>query len=274
MLFILVPLSLIGVGLVLAGRLVYKKIPDDMAEWDAAVAREDFGPTFYQRAVAAASARSKRALLAASTKLVRRLKITSLKTDNFFGKLLQEIKVHKENIDIIPPSEQPTGASDAPVRQFQGGVTLVDDKSRGGRQADIIKKMSVAVAPAISAPYKAEPLRGFVPYKAELLRDFAAKEQQLINQLAYNPKDVSSYKRLGWLYMENNKPMDARQAFKMAIKLGSKDRMIMAKLLEVGGVLHKEGAGAVVRHETVKVKDSRDSKDSNPVAKKSKIKKV
>ncbi|MBI4119100.1 MAG: tetratricopeptide repeat protein, partial [Parcubacteria group bacterium] len=54
----------------------------------------------------------------------------------------------------------------------------------------------------------------------------------------------SAYKHLGWLYLENNKPMEARQAFKMAIKLGSRDKMIMAKLLEVGGVLHKEGTAS------------------------------
>ncbi len=216
--FILIPSLLIVAGVALAARVVYKKIPQDLIVWNETVAKEDFGPTFYERALTSASLKFKKTALSLSTKLVYRLKITSLKTDNFFTGLLKEIKVHKSNMEAEAPLEVATEQSKkeiSPVKApfFKVELTSVEDNS--------IKKE--------------EPT-------AESRTSFASQEQQLMNQLAYNPKDVSAYKRLGWLYLENNKPMEARQAFKMSVKLGSKDKVIISKLLEMGGVVHKEGS--------------------------------
>lgn len=205
----------------MAARVVYKKIPGDRVSWDEAVAREDFGPTFYQKALAAVSLKTKQSFLSASTKFVYKLKITSLKTDNFFSRLLKEMKEHKSSVDEtvsqldLPPESSPQ------QNKFRVQITSVEEK----RPASII-----------STPVQPQEIA-----ESGVRSSFEAQEHQLINQLAYNPKDVAAYKHLGWLYMENNKPIEARQAFKMAIKLGSRDKIIMAKLLEVGGVLHKEG---------------------------------
>lgn len=223
--FILIPSLLIAAGVALAARVVYKKIPGDQGEWDKTVAAEDFGPTFYQKALAAASLKTKQAVLSASTKLVYKLKITSLKSDNFFNQILKEMRKQKSDIDDAPESAAVSESSLSKNNQFRVQVTSVEE-----RPPAAAKTPTAEVKPEEPAP--------------EERSSFAAQEHQLINQLAYNPKDVSAYKHLGWLYMENNKPIEARQAFKMAIKLGSRDKIIMAKLLEVGGVLHKEGTAS------------------------------
>lgn len=210
MIFILIPSLLIAAGVVLAGRVIYKKIPRDIEEWNKVVAKEDFGPTFYEKAWMTVALKSKEAVLSISTKLVYRLKITSLKTDNFFSRLLKDIKLHKsgmgEEIKKSPFKIQLTSLADTDESDFEPNID-------SGRP------------------------------ETEVKVSFAKQENQLINQLAYNPKDVSAYKRLGWLYLENNRPIEARQALKMAVKLGSKDKMVVTKLLEVGGVVHKEGVG-------------------------------
>ena len=219
MLFILIPLSLVGLGVVLAGRVVYRKIPKDINAWNEAVAKEDFGPTFYERALAVVSLKSKKTALNLSTKLVYKMKITSLKTDNFFNRLLNDIRHHKSSmatneVTIEPAQIAPNSTDNIKKAVFKTELTSVEEDSLD------LEEMA-----------------------AESKTSFVKQEQQLINQLAYNPKDVSAYKRLGWLYLENNKPMEARQAFKMSVKLGSKDKVVISKLLEMGGTVHKEGNG-------------------------------
>ena len=238
--FILIPSLLVLTGVALAARVVYKKIPKDLTEWNKTVAGEDFGPTFYQNALAAFSLKAQQAVLGFSTKFVYRLKITSLKTDNFFSHVLKEMRKQKSDIDITPELAASRESSSLESNQFEVKTTPIEERK------------SVVKIPVLEV--------GREEIFNEERTSFAAQEHQFINQLAYNPKDVSAYKHLGWLYLENNKPIEARQAFKMAIKLGSRDKMIMAKLLEVGGVLHKEGtvvarkqpAGVPVRTVTLK----------------------
>ena len=270
--FILIPSLIVITSVALAGRVIYKKIPTDVAEWNNAVAKEDFGPTFYQKALAVVSAKSKKAILSSSTKLVYKLKITSLKTDNFFTRLLNEIKTHKNDFEVKNEGVATDSGYKPPVVEtfkvpepFRVEITPVKDPMVNIEESDVIANPTTAESKS---------------FLKEERSSFAVQEQQFINQLAYNSKDVSAYKRLGWLYMENNKPIEARQAFKMAIKLGSKDKMIMAKLLEVGGVLHKEGTAShsivphqenVLTSQSIKAKEPRHSKTK---IKKLKVKKV
>ncbi|MBI2052409.1 MAG: hypothetical protein HYT38_01880 [Candidatus Sungbacteria bacterium] len=217
----MIPSLLVLTGVALAARVVYRKIPKDLTEWNNTVAGEDFGPTFYQNAFSAFSLKARQAVLGFSTKFVYKLKITSLKTDNFFNHILKEMRKQKSDIDTAPELAANREPSSLKSNRFEVETIPIEEK-----------KPTMKIPVLETAPEKT---------LNEERSSFAAQEHQFINQLAYNPKDVSAYKHLGWLYLENNKPMEARQAFKMAIKLGSRDKMIMAKLLEVGGVLHKEG---------------------------------
>ncbi len=228
--FVIIPSLLTLAGVFLAGRVVYKKIPKEISELDNAIVGLDLEPAFYEKALASFSLKSKQVALRASTKLVYKLKITSLKTDNFFSRLLNEIKDHKTNI-------QESVAT--PVAERKEEATLEDRTFK-------VQLTSVADEEGIVSIRKPEPPFGVRKEELKMevpLSSFEKQEEQLISQLSYNAKDVSAYKRLGWLYLENNKPIEARQAFKTAVKLGSKDKVIVTKLLEMGGVVHKEGTG-------------------------------
>lgn len=232
-----------------AGRTVYRKMPRDKAEWDEAVSRENFGPTFYQKALASAGVKSKEALLSVSTKLIYKLKITSLKSDNFLSKILQKIRHHKVRDDLAVESKIAVPAarlSAEPKADFSTSSVLTAGEN--GRPAEEVLSVSATSD------------------------SFSSEEQQYIDRLAYNPKDVSVYKKLGWLYLENNLPIQARQAFKMAVKLGSKDRLVMAKLLEIGGVLHKEGEGEYNPSEAVASSAGKTVADKTKKAKPRKLK--
>lgn len=226
MLFVLIPLSLLAVGLVAAGRIIYRKIPRDLERWNAQLAQQDFGPTFYQKSWAVLAQESKKFFINTSTKAVHRLKIATLKTDNFFGKLLQEMRQRRQRIheNVAVPDRNESVIADGPISESVP------------KTEPISLRLSHVAENGFSGG--AKPAVEFASKEASA---FAAKERQYISQLAYNPKDVAVYKKLGWLYLENTQPFQARQAFKMAVKLGSKDKNVITKLLEMGGVVHKEG---------------------------------
>mgnify|MGYP001600784470 FL=1 len=243
MLFVLVPISLLLVGLAAAGKIIYRKIPRDLESWNAHLAQEDFGPTFYQKHWAVLVQESKKFFINTSTKTVHRLKIVTLKTDNFFGKLLQEMRHHRQRIHQDAAVKSAEAELRAPVlRQPDALGSALSD------QDNIVPKTSLTAERTIRlADGKSIGVTGPAGViQSKPLSDFAAREQQYINQLAYNPKDVAVYKKLGWLYLENTQPFQARQAFKMAVKLGSKDKNVITKLLEMGGVVHKEGPAAEI----------------------------
>ena len=259
MLFILVPISIALAGVALAGRVVYKNMPKDLPEWDAAIKDQNFGPTFYQKALAAASVKSRQAVLGLSTKLVYKLKITSLKSDNLLTKVLNQIREHKANTKVEIIAE--------PVLTEINTINTFESKT----------VESFKVVPINEEEIDSKEEKG--SEMADQPTSFSGQEQQYINQLAYNPKDVSVYKKLGWLYLENNMPIQARQSFKMAIKLGSKDKIIMTKMLEMGGVLHKEGRAEYNPPEAVnkmpaKIVVSKTSLASSVAVKKTKITKT
>jgi hypothetical protein len=259
MLYIIIPLAITVAGLMFAGRIIYKKIPKDTEFFDNEVSKEDFGPTFYQKALAQFSVKSKEAAIKTSTKLIYKLKITSLKTDNFFSKLLQEMKSHKENMKPAVFDFKVEKEDQIPEKKVDFKISAIVGDSPKEMTADFSESEKFPESPKTQ---------------------FEVQEQQLINQLAYNPKDVSAYKKLGWLYMENNKPVQARQSFKMAVKLGSKDKVLITKLLEIGGVVHKEGTGHHVQNvqtESVLNKvhpaKQKEVKEHKPKTRKLKVKK-
>lgn len=257
MLFILVPAAIMISGLAMAARVIYRKMPRDLEEWNAQLAQQDFGPTFYQKYWAVLEQESKKFFINTSTKAVHRLKIATLKTDNFFGKLLQEMRQRRQRIheDAVVPDRNELVIADGPISE---SVPKTEPISL--RLSQIAENgFSGGAKPVVEVASKESSA-------------FAAKERQYISQLAYNPKDVAVYKKLGWLYLENTQPFQARQAFKMAVKLGSKDKNVITKLLEMGGVVHKEGSApsAVL---TVEAEDTAGKVSTTKVKSKSKIQK-
>lgn len=229
--FILFPLLLIVASLTAIGSIIYRKIPRDLTQWNEALSQENFGPTFYQKALAKTSFKSQQIFLSFSTKFFHKVRLASLKTDNFSGKLLQKIHAYKK--EFQQENNQPqeiialTEAKDEAIKKVEDSFKERFQNSTNEDEGIVkIKKIVVVRQPA-----EAKALPEKQPQKIE--RPFEFKEQQLINQLTYNPKDVSIYKKLGWLYLNANKSHQAKQAFQTAIKLGSRDRIILAKLAEM-----------------------------------------
>lgn len=73
-----------------------------------------------------------------------------------------------------------------------------------------------------------------VPFDLAL---FHQKEEQLLLQITKNPKNPSSYKRLGKVYLQLDNWQDARQCFEHAIKLGARDPELQQLLAQT----HKGG---------------------------------
>ena len=73
--FILIPSLIAVLGVALAGKEKKKKIPKEISELDNAISNTEFGPAFYEKALASFSLKSKHTALNLSTKLVYKLKI-------------------------------------------------------------------------------------------------------------------------------------------------------------------------------------------------------
>lgn len=67
------------------------------------------------------------------------------------------------------------------------------------------------------------------------------KEHLLLERIVQDPKNPSSYKRLGKVYLQMKKKVDARQCFEYALKLGARDPEVRALLSQM------EHAGMMVR---------------------------
>ncbi len=228
--FILIP-SLIAVASIWAvARIVNRRIPNESKEveaWQAEVANSSFGSTFYEKFLAVAEKKTKEVALNVSTKMLYRLKIGTLKTDNFFAKMIQKTKHHRQNAQALTEAKENQDAYDRSVTPVMA--------TQESKVEDVIESEIISVKPA------KEEMDFHKSEETSPKDSFEFLEQQFINQLAYNPRDVSIYKKLGWLYLENDHHIQARQSFKTALKLGSKDKMVMAKLLEMGGTIHKDG---------------------------------
>lgn len=66
-----------------------------------------------------------------------------------------------------------------------------------------------------------------------MLKEPTEEEKKWIEIIAKSPKNVTAYKELGMLYYRQYNLKDAKECFKMAIKLGSKDKKIREILKEI-----------------------------------------
>ena len=66
-----------------------------------------------------------------------------------------------------------------------------------------------------------------------MLEEPTQEEKKWIEMIAKNPKNITAYKELGMLYYKQYNLKDAKECFKTAIKLGSKDKKIKEILKEI-----------------------------------------
>ena len=67
----------------------------------------------------------------------------------------------------------------------------------------------------------------------ELAAEDRAKEEALIHRIAENPKDNEAYRELGDYYMSIGNIKDAKDSFKMVLKLRPRDLKAKSSLREI-----------------------------------------
>jgi cytochrome c-type biogenesis protein CcmH/NrfG len=73
---------------------------------------------------------------------------------------------------------------------------------------------------------------------------FLEEERQLIEQLAQNPNDVETYRRLGNLYVVAGNVRDARAAFTEVLRIAPEDEGALRRLQETEEAVQKEAGGS------------------------------
>jgi tetratricopeptide (TPR) repeat protein len=95
--------------------------------------------------------------------------------------------------------------------------------------------------PELGTEATLKPLGSIIQEKQEALMIQAETEKQsrqilkhkeavLLRAVADNPRDISLYKRLGFLYLELDESSEARHCFEQALKLGSQDEQVKQSL--------------------------------------------
>lgn len=62
------------------------------------------------------------------------------------------------------------------------------------------------------------------------------EEQKWIDLIVENPKNITAYKFLGFLYWKQHNYADAKNSLEMAVKLGSKDKKVREIIEEIEGM--------------------------------------
>ncbi len=61
------------------------------------------------------------------------------------------------------------------------------------------------------------------------------EEKVLIDLIAKDPRNVSAYRQLGFLYCEQGNKEDAKNCFRQVLKLSPDDLEVIAKMKEIAG---------------------------------------
>ena len=133
--------------------------------------------------------------LSLSEKLLRRLRVVSLKIDSLTHRLITKIKSSNKAIAIVEAE-----------RERESGAT----PDTGVQEQD-------------------KPI--IILSREEKLKQ---KEQELIIQIAQDPKDPELYKKLGNVYLQLKNPDDAAESFKVALKLKPDDEKTKKNLEALG----------------------------------------
>lgn len=146
-------------------------------------------------------------------KFLHQIRLWSLKTDNLASKWIKKIKEESHRISSSGWIKSARFVSSQPRTENYFGKLL-----------DSVNSESFRTATNNGS-------------KEELDR-----EKQLIDIIVRNPRDLKAYKNLGLFYYEGKNYIDARESFKMALKFGSRDKIVkkLAWELEDKGLEIKE----------------------------------
>lgn len=146
-------------------------------------------------------------------KFLHQIRLWSLKTDNLASKWIKKLKEESHKI-----------SSSGWIKSAKFASSRPQEENYFGRLLDSVNSESSRTAATNGS-------------KEEL-----DQEKQLVDIIVRNPRDIKAYKNLGLFYYERKNYIDARESFKMALKFGSRDKVVkkLAWELEDKGLDVKE----------------------------------
>lgn len=206
--FIIIPLALIIFSLAAIFFIIYKKLPQlktiSSIEGDSSVSSKynlfsvnsfnDFFPEIAEYLKKIKFQEYKNLWLMEVEKILRRLRLVSLKMDRFSDHLIKKIRK-------VGDSQPKVNA----MQELRTGEPVVE-------QPVVIKEKPVHEKPPIVS-----------------MESLKSEEQKLIIEIAKNPKDYRLYETLGDLYMKMDNLDDAKESYEAAKELNPHSEVLVKK---------------------------------------------
>lgn len=160
-------------------------------------------------------------------KFLRRLKIIFLKIENMLSRWIRGLSnqsqiMTQKSKEWIKQREMNRRSIDKELpSKTNGEVSIKIDKDK--KQTDLNTKNEI----------EAESDEDDDQLSLDELKKPIKEEQKWINLIIENPKNITAYKFLGFLYWKQHNHVDAKSSLEMAVKLGSKDKRVKEVLNEI-----------------------------------------
>lgn len=180
-------------------------------------------------------------------KFLRKVKIIFLKIENLLGRWIQflgeqsRVMTHKSK-EWIKHKEKKHWEQKRSVLKKNNKPSVPDDiKIVNMLENEPVSRLggpeSEKKEPKLSLNH--EPEKSALPI-SELEKPIK-EEQKWINLIIENPKNITAYKFLGFLYWKQHNYMDAKASLEMAVKLGSCDRKVKEIIDRISKVETRQG---------------------------------
>lgn len=224
-LYLIIVLSLIGIVFI-----VYRKISvlADLSEEELNILSRK--KSVVQRAQEIDYKQHWLNFMIALEKFLRRLKIIFLKIENMLSKWIRGLSnqsqiMTQKSKEWIKRKEMDRQAINKEIsNEINGEISIKINEDK--KQVNLKTENGVeAVADEDDDQLSLDELKK--PIK---------EEQKWINLIIENPKNITAYKFLGFLYWKQHNHLDAKSSLEMAVKLGSKDKKVREVLEEIKGM--------------------------------------
>jgi tetratricopeptide (TPR) repeat protein len=158
-------------------------------------------------------------------KLLRRLKIIFLKIENLLSKWIRglsnqsQIMTQKSKEWIKQKEMKRRIPKNELTPKPESEISIKIDKIEGEKE--------IIPEPEFESEEDEDQL------SLDDLKKPIKEEQKWINLIIENPKNITAYKFLGFLYWKQHNYVDAKSSLEMAVKLGSKDNKVKKVLEEI-----------------------------------------
>ncbi len=163
-------------------------------------------------------------------KVVSLIKIGTRKTEESLSKILHKMKEKRLEKKISEPlKENTSGDIFFESENTVQNIDLIAGKTERKMPGKIQRAAFTSGEVIVRKKEEPAPQR-IVP---ELATEDKAKEEALIHRIAENPKDIEAYRELGDYYLSIGNIKDAKDSFKMVLKLRPRDLKAKSSLREI-----------------------------------------